>query len=50
MAVATRVRKWTLAEVHRLPEDGNKYELVRGDSNRGGRVAESTLPFHRRTE
>jgi Uma2 family endonuclease len=31
MAVATQVRKWTLAEVHRLPEDGNKYELVRGE-------------------
>jgi Uma2 family endonuclease len=31
MAVATKVRKWTLAEVHRLPEDGNKYELVRGE-------------------
>lgn len=30
MAVATLVRKWTLAEMHRLPEDGNKYELVRG--------------------
>jgi Uma2 family endonuclease len=31
MAVATQVRKWTLEEVHRLPEDGNKYELVRGE-------------------
>jgi Uma2 family endonuclease len=31
MAVATQVRKWTLAEVHRLPDDGNKYELVRGE-------------------
>jgi len=31
MAVATRVRKWTLVEVHRLPDDGNKYELVRGE-------------------
>lgn len=30
-AVATQVRKWTLPEVHRLPEDGNKYELVRGE-------------------
>jgi Uma2 family endonuclease len=31
MAVALEVRKWTLAEVHRLPDDGNKYELVRGE-------------------
>jgi Uma2 family endonuclease len=31
MAVAIQVKKWTLAEVHRLPEDGNKYELVRGE-------------------
>jgi Uma2 family endonuclease len=22
---------WTLAELHRLPDDGNKYELVRGE-------------------
>lgn len=29
--MAIHVRKWTLAEVHRLPEDGNKYELVRGE-------------------
>ena len=31
MAVALAVRKWTLAELHRLPEDGNKYELIRGE-------------------
>lgn len=31
MAVAIRVGKWTLRELHRLPEDGNKYELVRGE-------------------
>jgi Uma2 family endonuclease len=31
MAVATLVRMWTLDEVHRLPDDGNKYELVRGE-------------------
>lgn len=31
IAVATQVRKWTLEEVHRLPDDGNKYELVRGE-------------------
>jgi len=31
VAVATQVRQWTLEELHRLPEDGNKYELVRGE-------------------
>jgi Uma2 family endonuclease len=31
MAVATVVKKWTLEEVHRLPDDGNTYELVRGE-------------------
>lgn len=25
------IRRWTLAEVHRLPDDGNKYELVHGE-------------------
>lgn len=29
MAVATRVKQGTLEELHRLPDDGNKYELVR---------------------
>ena len=27
----TQAKWWTLAELHRLPDDGNKYELVRGD-------------------
>ena len=31
MSVAVAVKKWTLAELHRLPEDGNKYELVYGE-------------------
>ena len=31
MEMATKLKRWTLDEVHRLPEDGNKYELVRGD-------------------
>ena len=32
MAVAIKTKKrWTLAELHSLPEDGNKYELLRGD-------------------
>ena len=29
MALATRA--WTLAELDRLPDDGNKYELVEGE-------------------
>jgi Uma2 family endonuclease len=24
-------RAWTLAELHRLPDDGNRYELIRGE-------------------
>lgn len=31
MLMATATKRWTLAEVHSLPEDGNKYELVRGE-------------------
>jgi Uma2 family endonuclease len=31
MVVAIKTKRWTLAEVHRLPDDGNKYELVRGE-------------------
>ena len=31
MHMALRSRAWTLAELHRLPDDGNKYELVRGE-------------------
>jgi Uma2 family endonuclease len=31
MAVALAVKKWTLAELHRLPDDGNKYELIYGE-------------------
>lgn len=30
MAVATATKQWTLEELHSLPDDGNKYELVRG--------------------
>ena len=30
MAVAIGTKRWTLEEVHSLPDDGNKYELVRG--------------------
>ena len=28
--MATETKQWTLAELHRLPDDGNTYELVRG--------------------
>lgn len=31
MSVATEAKKWTLEEVHSLPDDGNRYELVRGE-------------------
>ena len=31
MSMAIRAKRWTLDEVHRLPDDGNKYELLRGD-------------------
>jgi Uma2 family endonuclease len=30
MHMATKTKRWTLDEVHSLPDDGNKYELVRG--------------------
>jgi Uma2 family endonuclease len=29
--MATVTKQWTLEEVHSLPDDGNKYELVRGE-------------------
>lgn len=31
MQMATVTKQWTLEEVHSLPDDGNKYELVRGE-------------------
>jgi Uma2 family endonuclease len=31
MAVATQTKRWTLRELHSLPDDGNKYELVHGE-------------------
>ena len=30
MPMATIARRWTLDELHALPEDGNKYEVIRG--------------------
>lgn len=30
MSVATARKRWTLQELHSLPDDGNKYELVHG--------------------
>jgi Uma2 family endonuclease len=31
MAVSTAIKSWTLQELHSLPEDGNKYELLEGE-------------------
>jgi Uma2 family endonuclease len=31
MHMAAHAKAWTLDELHRLPDDGNKYELVRGE-------------------
>lgn len=31
MPMSHRIAKWTLAELHRLPDDGHKYELVHGE-------------------
>jgi Uma2 family endonuclease len=31
MHMAAATKHWTLDELHRLPDDGNKYELVRGE-------------------
>ena len=31
MHMATATKRWTLDELHSLPDDGNKYELVRGE-------------------
>ena len=31
MAVAPQTKRWSLQELQRLPEDGNRYEVVRGE-------------------
>jgi len=31
MGMAATIDRWTLAELHRLPDDGNKYELIHGE-------------------
>ena len=31
MQMVAPTRQWTLEELHSLPEDGNKYELIRGE-------------------
>ncbi len=31
MHMATDVKRWTIEELHSLPEDGNMYELIRGE-------------------
>ena len=31
MAMSMPIKAWTLEELHRLPDDGNKYEVIRGE-------------------
>lgn len=31
MHMATKVKRWTIEELHSLPEDGNTYELIHGE-------------------
>lgn len=31
MSMVARAKRWTLEELHRLPDDGNKYEVVFGE-------------------
>jgi Uncharacterized protein conserved in cyanobacteria len=31
MHMAAKTKPWTIEQLHRLPDDGNKYELVRGE-------------------
>jgi hypothetical protein len=31
MRMATDTKRWTLEELHRLPDEGNKYEIVGGE-------------------
>jgi Uma2 family endonuclease len=31
MHMATQTKQWTIEEAHSLPDDGNKYEVVRGE-------------------
>jgi Uma2 family endonuclease len=31
MHMATTTKRWTLEELHALPDDGNKYELIHGE-------------------
>jgi Uma2 family endonuclease len=44
MHMAAIARNWTLDELHRLPDDGNKYELVRGELF----VTPAPVPVHER--
>lgn len=46
MLMAQSVGAWTLAELDRLPDDGNKYELVDGDLF----VTPAPRPTHQRLE
>lgn len=31
MSVSATLKRWTVSELHQLPDDGNKYEVVRGE-------------------
>src|SRR3954462_12828217 len=31
VAMSMPAKAWTLEELHRLPDDGNRYELIRGE-------------------
>lgn len=31
MHMATKIKRWTLEELHSLPDDGNKYEIIHGE-------------------
>lgn len=31
MQMPAKTSRWTISQLHRLPEDGNRYELVRGE-------------------
>src|SRR5262249_41133212 len=43
-AMALKTKRWTLAEVHSLPDDGNKYELIDGELF----VTPAPAPIHER--
>jgi len=59
MAVSVATKRWTLEEVHSLPDDGNRYELIHGElfvtppptdyhETIGARLTAILLPFVQR--